>query len=82
MDHFLRSISYIADIGDLVVIMARRGPVEHLPPESAEHPPRIKTKICCHVFESEEVGVLSESRAFCYCLHLLVVCFVVARRRR
>lgn len=26
MDHTLRSISYIADIGDLVVLMARRVP--------------------------------------------------------
>ena len=26
MDHSLRSISYIADIGDLVVLMARRVP--------------------------------------------------------
>lgn len=26
MDHALRSISYIADIGDLVVLMARRVP--------------------------------------------------------
>lgn len=28
MDHSLRSISYIADIGDLVVLMARRIPTQ------------------------------------------------------
>lgn len=28
MDHTLRTISYIADIGDLVVLMARRRPGE------------------------------------------------------
>ena len=36
MDHALRSISYIADIGDLLVIMARRRLV---PPGSTAAPP-------------------------------------------
>ena len=52
MDHALRTISYIADIGDLVVLMARRreGP-------AAEGPAHLQTlpKMVCHVFESDEV---------------------------
>ena len=90
MDHALRTISYIADIGDVLVIMARRGPISsdnnnnltepsndssnglsnssngkieldgkassHL---SANHS---QAKICCHVFESDEVG-----SCFCFC---------------
>jgi hypothetical protein len=35
MDHSLRSISYIADIGDLVVLMARRVPTQQ---EQGENP--------------------------------------------
>ena len=53
MDHALRTISYIADIGELVVIMARR----RLLPQDGEEPQVIGTtpKMICHVFESEEV---------------------------
>ncbi len=53
MDHSLRSISYIADIGDLLVIMARR----RLIPSEGEDVQVIGTtpKMICHVFESEEV---------------------------
>lgn len=53
MDHALRTISYIADIGDLVVLMARRRFVPH----EVEDPPKINRtpKMICHVFESEEV---------------------------
>ena len=56
MDHSLRTISYIADIGDIVVIMARRGPVTS--PTGSEllsGGRKRQAKICCHVFESEEV---------------------------
>lgn len=54
MDHALRTISYIADIGDLVVLMARRRFVPH----DVEDPPKINRtpKMICHVFESEEVS--------------------------
>jgi len=38
MDHALRTISYIADIGDLVVLMARR---RFVPRTSMMHPNRI-----------------------------------------
>jgi hypothetical protein len=53
MDHALRTISYIADIGDLVVLMARRRFVPH----DVEEAPKINRtpKMICHVFESEEV---------------------------
>ena len=55
MDHALRSISYIADIGELVVIMARR----RILPQDGEEAQVIGTtpKMICHVFESEEVRV-------------------------
>ena len=55
MDHALRSISYIADIGELVVIMARR----RILPQDGEEPQVIGAtpKMICHVFESEEVRV-------------------------
>lgn len=53
MDHALRTISYIADIGDLVVLMARRRFVPH----DVDDPPKVNRtpKMICHVFESEEV---------------------------
>jgi hypothetical protein len=54
MDHALRTISYIADIGDLVVLMARRRMISQDGDDSA--PKIAKTpKMVCHVFESEEV---------------------------
>lgn len=56
MDHALRTISYIADIGDLVVLMARRRFVPH----EMEDPPKINRtpKMICHVFESDEVSLI------------------------
>lgn len=67
MDHALRTISYIADIGDLVVLMARRRFVPH----DVEDPPKINRtpKMICHVFESEEV---SEIPIFHSCLPYLI----------
>lgn len=69
MDHSLRSISYIADIGDLLVLMARRRVVP--PSESSSdgnsgsgkpdlHKQRLP-KMICHVFESEEAGFIAQS---------------------
>lgn len=54
MDHALRTISYIADIGDILVIMARRGPIMNQSSDASTRR-RSQTKICCHVFESDEV---------------------------
>ncbi|XP_022691786.1 uncharacterized protein LOC111262072 isoform X5 [Varroa jacobsoni] len=71
MDHTLRTISYIADIGDLVVLMARRRPgtePEDLPGTSP--PPHCssqqgemkkKPKMICHVFESDEAQFIAQS---------------------
>jgi len=58
MDHALRTISYIADIGDLLVVMARRGPVATSPSNapSTASAAISQTKICCHIFESDEVS--------------------------
>ena len=55
MDHALRTISYIADIGDLVVLMARRRLLPSDDPNTLGKQP----KMICHVFESDEVGVFS-----------------------
>lgn len=58
MDHALRTISYIADIGDLVVLMARRRFVPH---ENDSDQPKLNRtpKMICHVFESEEVSFVN-----------------------
>ncbi|CAG0887769.1 unnamed protein product [Cyprideis torosa] len=55
IDHGLRSISYVADIGDLLVLMARR---RRPPTESgiAKIP-----KMISHVFESEEATFIAQS---------------------
>lgn len=59
MDHALRTISYIADIGDLVVLMARR---RYIPHEIDEQPKINRTpKMICHVFESEEAQFIAQS---------------------
>lgn len=54
MDHSLRTISYIADIGDILVIMARRRLLSSPGEESLRK--KKQAKILCHVFESEEVS--------------------------
>ena len=66
MDHALRTISYIADIGDILVIMARRGPVAQ-PPGPDGQPVRHKrqAKVICHVFETDEVGKI--------CLYIKII---------
>ncbi|CAI4228136.1 unnamed protein product [Auanema sp. JU1783] len=62
MDHALRTISYIADIGDLVVLMARR----MSPSDSDEQCCQIEgvkksPKVICHVFESDEASFIAQS---------------------
>ncbi|VDK75755.1 unnamed protein product, partial [Onchocerca ochengi] len=57
MDHALRTISYIADIGDLVVLMARR-----MSQSSKEESFSISTpRVICHVFESDEASFIAQS---------------------
>uniref|UniRef100_A0A914BYT2 Uncharacterized protein n=1 Tax=Acrobeloides nanus TaxID=290746 RepID=A0A914BYT2_9BILA len=60
MDHSLRSISYIADIGDLVVLMARRVPQANGSDDEDESV-RKTPKVICHVFESEEAAFIAQS---------------------
>uniref|UniRef100_A0A4W4FGK2 Amyloid beta (A4) precursor protein-binding, family A, member 1b n=1 Tax=Electrophorus electricus TaxID=8005 RepID=A0A4W4FGK2_ELEEL len=56
MDHPLRTISYIADIGNTVVLMARDS---HLPgPARDEHP---QYRMVCNVFESEDAQLIAQS---------------------
>lgn len=61
MDHPLRTISYIADIGNIVVLMARRRTPRPDPQETVEasdpgQESRRQYKMICHVFESEDVS--------------------------
>jgi len=69
MDHALQTISYIADIGDLLVIMVRLAvkPVSSPLMTSVSNGAamsgdaeqrRRRVTICCHIFESDEVGAL------------------------
>ncbi|XP_042205475.1 amyloid-beta A4 precursor protein-binding family A member 2-like isoform X3 [Homarus americanus] len=58
MDHALRTISYIADIGDLVVLMARR---RVLPTDDAGNNIQKAPKMICHVFESDEAQFIAQS---------------------
>ncbi|XP_068781472.1 amyloid-beta A4 precursor protein-binding family A member 1 isoform X4 [Struthio camelus] len=59
MDHPLRTISYIADIGNIVVLMARRRMPRSNSQDNVEasHPSqdgKRQYKMICHVFESED----------------------------
>lgn len=59
MDHSLRTISYIADIGDILVIMARRRLITS--PDDMLGRRRRQAKILCHVFESDEAQLIAQS---------------------
>lgn len=59
MDHTLRTISYIADIGDLLVLMARRRVLSGS--EEETHKIKRTPKMICHVFESEEAQFIAQS---------------------
>uniref|UniRef100_A0A0N5AX52 Protein lin-10 n=1 Tax=Syphacia muris TaxID=451379 RepID=A0A0N5AX52_9BILA len=64
MDHALRTISYIADIGDLVVLMARR--ISQSASEEDYNSDDMNgvqstPKVICHVFESEEASFIAQS---------------------
>lgn len=67
MDHALKTISYIADIGDLVVLMARRRFVQPDSPgdgdinHSQAGNPNRTPKMICHIFESEEAQFIAQS---------------------
>ena len=71
MDHSLRSISYIADIGNLVVLMAKRRAIANstsndenasdASPMSQASLAKRQVKMICHVFESDEAQVVAQS---------------------
>lgn len=63
MDNALRTISYIADIGNIVVLMARRRMPRTASQDCIESTPgapeaKKQYKMICHVFESEDVSPL------------------------
>lgn len=53
MDHALQTISYIADIGSVLVLMARRRLAQRPAPQARGHR---RYKMLCHVFHSEDVS--------------------------
>ncbi|KAF6273076.1 amyloid beta precursor protein binding family A member 2 [Rhinolophus ferrumequinum] len=66
MDHALRTISYIADIGNIVVLMARRRMPRSASQDCIETTPgaqegRKQYKMTCHVFESEDAQLIAQS---------------------
>uniref|UniRef100_A0A674N5M3 Amyloid beta protein binding family A member 1 n=1 Tax=Takifugu rubripes TaxID=31033 RepID=A0A674N5M3_TAKRU len=66
MDHPLRTISYIADIGNIVVLMARRRMPRPDTQENEEasdpgQESRRQYKMICHVFESEDAQLIAQS---------------------
>ncbi|KAM6962504.1 amyloid-beta A4 precursor protein-binding family A member 3 [Aplochiton taeniatus] len=64
MDHSLQMISYIADIGSTLVLMARRKAVRGDEPESepaANARPLKKCCMICHVFSSEDAQIIAQA---------------------
>lgn len=75
---------YLADIGDLVVLMAKRRYIQHADDhvngnEDSHEPSTrrvvsINQKMICHVFESDEVRLIEQMEIdpfFCFILHRL-----------
>ncbi|XP_058486083.1 amyloid-beta A4 precursor protein-binding family A member 2 isoform X2 [Solea solea] len=66
MDNALRTISYIADIGNIVVLMARRRMPRTASQDCIESTPgapeaKKQYKMICHVFESEDAQLIAQS---------------------
>ncbi|XP_065146320.1 amyloid-beta A4 precursor protein-binding family A member 1 isoform X3 [Paramisgurnus dabryanus] len=72
MDHPLRTISYIADIGNMIVLMARKKMIrsqsaqENLDSVETQHEnpaqdSQRQYKMICHVFESEDAQLIAQS---------------------
>ncbi|KAL4623153.1 amyloid beta A4 precursor protein-binding family A member 1 isoform X2 [Arapaima gigas] len=66
MDHPLRTISYIADIGNIVVLMARRrmprsNSQEQVEASDPAQDEKRQYKMICHVFESEDAQLIAQS---------------------
>ncbi|KAG1934390.1 amyloid-beta A4 precursor protein-binding family A member 3 [Pimephales promelas] len=63
MDHALQMISYIADIGNIVVLMARRKPANRKSADSSATsaaPPK-KCWMICHVFSSDDAQTIAQA---------------------
>jgi len=60
IEHPLRSISYIADIGNLLVIMARRKNTFKQPSEKTDQD-QPDHKVICHVLSSEDVQLMAQA---------------------
>lgn len=58
MDHSLRTISYIADIGDAIVLIVRKKSTSI---DATNEMGRPISKISCHVFESSESHTITKS---------------------
>uniref|UniRef100_A0AC11C0L1 Amyloid beta precursor protein binding family A member 3 n=1 Tax=Ovis aries TaxID=9940 RepID=A0AC11C0L1_SHEEP len=58
MDHALQTISYIADIGSTLVLMARRRLAQR--PAAQPHSRRLY-KMICHVFQSEDAQLIAQA---------------------
>lgn len=87
MDNALRTISYIADIGNIVVLMARRRMPRSASQDCIETTPgapeaKKQYKMICHVFESEDVSAsflfLSTLTQICFSPPLLLSCIITA----
>ncbi|XP_021441711.2 amyloid-beta A4 precursor protein-binding family A member 2 isoform X2 [Oncorhynchus mykiss] len=66
MDNALRTISYIADIGNIVVLMARRRMPRTASQDCIETTPgapeaKKQYRMICHVFESEDAQLIAQS---------------------
>ncbi|MEQ2272918.1 hypothetical protein XENORESO_017137 [Xenotaenia resolanae] len=61
MDHSLQTISYIADIVDIVVLMARRKHKGQDGDAASSSQPQKKCLMICHVFISEDAQVIAQA---------------------
>ncbi|XP_047700150.1 amyloid-beta A4 precursor protein-binding family A member 3 [Prionailurus viverrinus] len=58
MDHALQTISYIADIGNVLVLMARRRLARRPAPQAHSHQ---LYRMICHVFHSEDAQLIAQA---------------------
>nr|XP_004654991.2 amyloid-beta A4 precursor protein-binding family A member 3 isoform X2 [Jaculus jaculus] len=58
MDHALQTISYIADIGSVLVVMARRRLARRTTPRDRD---RHLYKMICHIFHSEDAQLIAQA---------------------
>jgi hypothetical protein len=78
IDHPLQSITYITDIGDIVVLMARRrvsrpDTQDNVETSASDQSNSFQYKMICHVFESEDVSLTSYSfKKYCIFSNILI----------